>query len=111
MVSIKIPEGVKAEINGNLVKVTGSLGTNERKFNDGLMQVKIENGELVIIKTNYKKLDKKASNVIAAFTKEITNDFKGVNEYFETNMEAVFSHFPITLEVQGKNLIIKNMLG
>ncbi|ASI13416.1 50S ribosomal protein L6p [Candidatus Mancarchaeum acidiphilum] len=111
MYTIDIPEGIKVEESGNTLKITGKLGSNERQFNESLMNVKLEKNQIVIEKTNFKKLDKKASIAIKTFMSEIRNDIKGVNEYYETKMEAVFAHFPMTLEISGKKLIIKNMLG
>jgi large subunit ribosomal protein L6 len=36
---------------------------------------------------------------------------KGLDEGFEYRLKAVFSHFPMTLKVQGNQFVITNMLG
>ena len=36
---------------------------------------------------------------------------KGLDEGFEYRLKAVFSHFPMTLKVEGNKLTITNMLG
>lgn len=106
-----IPKDTKVEINGDIVKVSGKLGTNERHINDSLVNVKLDGDKLTIEPTTFKKLKGKADKSLVTTLKEIQNDVDGVNEYFEAHMEIVFSHFPITVEVNGNKLMIKNMLG
>jgi len=47
-------------------------------------------------------------NTIAA---HISNMIKGVQEKFEYELKSVFSHFPITIEAKGREVLIKNFLG
>jgi len=105
---IEIPEGIEAEIKGTTVKVTGPEGENQRKFNIGFLELKKEGNEISIGSKKATKKEKKLMNTVAA---HIKNMIKGVQEKFEYELRAVFSHFPITIEVKGHEVLIKNFLG
>ncbi|MGC8496172.1 MAG: 50S ribosomal protein L6 [Candidatus Micrarchaeia archaeon] len=111
MIEIQIPEGVKAEVNGDKVIISGSLGKNTRKFNSNLLSVGISGGKITIDSIKEKKLQKKASTAENSFAKELQNDIKGVNNLYEINMKAIFAHFPVSLEVKGNEVHINNLFG
>ncbi len=105
---IEIPEGVEAEIEGTRVKIKGPEGENIRKFNTGSLELIKEGNIISLGSKNSTKKEKKMMNTIAA---HIKNMILGVQEKFEYELKAVFSHFPITIEVKGHEVIIKNFLG
>jgi len=108
---IEIPNNVEVEIHGDLVRVKGSLGSNERRFNESLLKLSKENNTVSIDASEYKTLRKKALMAINSFAKELKNDVKGVNKHFEVQMEGISAHFPMTFETKEKIVSIKNMLG
>ncbi len=108
---IDIAEGVKAEVKGNQIAVTGSLGTNRRRFNDSLLSVTAKANGIEIEPTVNKKLSKKAGMAANSLAKELRNDMLGVTKHFEMRMTALFAHFPMTVEVKNDELMIKNMTG
>lgn len=105
---IEIPEGVSAEIEGNNVKIVGPEGGNSRKFDFSKLEIAKNGNSITIGNKKSSKKEKKMMNTIAA---HIKNMILGVQKKFEYELKAVFSHFPITLEVKGHELIIKNFLG
>ncbi|RLG12341.1 50S ribosomal protein L6 [Candidatus Pacearchaeota archaeon] len=105
---VEIPEGVEAEIKGNILEIKGKEGENKKKFN--LHNIKLEKKDNKIVIGN-KKATKKEKKMINTITAHIKNMIQGVQEKFEYKLKAVFSHFPITLEKQGDEVIIKNFLG
>ena len=109
--TIPVPSGVNVAIEGDRVSISGSLGTNKRKFNAALVEVAKEGDSITVTAIGRKKLAKRSRNVSNAARKEIENDITGVGSHFEVMMETVFSHFPITVEVKGKEVHIKNILG
>ncbi|MEM3841422.1 MAG: 50S ribosomal protein L6 [Candidatus Micrarchaeaceae archaeon] len=111
MEEVKVPNGVKVSVEGGIVKTAGALGNNSRKFNAAYIDVKVNGDSVQIIPTSSKKLARKALNIANAFASELRNDISGVQQPFKINMSIVFSHFPLTLEVSGKSVLIKNMLG
>jgi len=105
---IEIPEGIEAEIEGTTVKVTGPEGKNIRKFSINSLELKRE-GNMISIGS--KKATKKEKKLMNTVTAHIKNMVKGVQEKFEYELRAVFSHFPITVEVKDHEVLIKNFLG
>ena len=105
---IEIPEGIKVEINGNNVIVDGKEGKNERKFDFSRLDFEKKGNEIIIGDKMATKNEKKRINTIAA---HIKNMMQGVQGKFEYKLKVCFSHFPVTVEVKGKEAIIKNFLA
>lgn len=105
---IEIPEGIDVEIHGSNIKIKGSEGENSRNFNVHSLEFVKEGNKISIGNKNSTKKEKKLMNTITA---HIRNMIKGVQNKFEYELKAVFSHFPITIEVKGHEVIIKNFLG
>ena len=111
MISIPIKPEVKAEISENEIKVSGKLGENTRKFNDLLINVKIDNNNIIIDSNKIKKLEKKAKKIEQTMATQIINDMNGVSKYYEIEMQVVSAHFPITAERIEDMFFIKNIIG
>lgn len=105
---IEIPEGVEAEIDGTTLKVKGPEGENERRFNFRKLEFKKEGNEIII---GYKKASKSEKKIINSIAAHIKNMVQGVQEKFEYQLKICSSHFPITVEVKGNEVIVKNFLG
>ena len=105
---IEIPEGIEAEIDGATVKIKGPEGENIRKFKTGSLEFKKEGNTIIL---GRKKSTKKEKKIINTFVAHINNMILGVQKKFEYDLKAVFSHFPMTIEAKGHEVIIKNFLG
>jgi large subunit ribosomal protein L6 len=111
IIEVQVPEKVTVDIRGNEIETKGALGTNKRMFNDTLLNVQKKENRIVIVAVKDKVLAKKAMKAEMSFKKELENDMKGVNEYFEKKMRIVFAHFPINIEIKGDRLNINNIIG
>lgn len=105
---VEIPEGVEVSIKGNVVNVKGPEGENSREFKIGKMDLKMKDNKVIISYKKATKKEKKEMNTLAA---HIKNMIKGIQEKFEYELKVCFSHFPITVKVEGDKAIIKNFLG
>lgn len=107
---MKIPEGIAIEIAGNVIRVKGSGGVLEKKFNPLLFGVKIGgDGELVVsFKRKENRALRAAKNAVEA---HVRNMIAGVTTGYEKKLEVVFAHFPVSIEAKGKEVLIKNFLG
>lgn len=100
---LKIPPETEVVVEGNKVSVKGKKGKLERRFAAKGVRIEKKSDEIVVSCD-----DLALANSVEA---HIKNMLKGASEGFSRNMRAVYSHFPISFEVKGKNLLIKNFLG
>ena len=105
---IEIPEGVEAEIEGNSLKIKGPEGEVERRFDiDNLVFEKKENKILI----GNKKSTRREKKLMNTLTAHISNLIEGVQKKFEYKLKICYSHFPFTVEIKDREVIIKNFLG
>ena len=105
---IEIPEGVEVEIDGSLVKVKGVKGENQREFKIRNLDFEKKENKIII---GHKKSTKKEKKLMNTLASHIRNMIQGVQEKFEYQLKICFSHFPITVEIKDKEVLIKNFQG
>jgi large subunit ribosomal protein L6 len=106
---LTIPENVKIEVQNKYVKVSGPKGENEKEFKF-FFDVKIEKKDNKIIVTSPSDR-KKIKALIGTIIAHIKNMIKGVTEGYTYKMKVVYSHFPVTVKVEGKEVQVHNFLG
>ena len=105
---IEIPEGIEAEVDGNRIRIKGPEGENSRGFAIRDLKLTKEGNKIIVGSKKATKKEKKLMNTMAA---HIKNMILGTQKKFEYELKAVFSHFPITIDVNGQEVLIKNFLG
>ena len=106
--NIEIPNGVEAEVDGNILKVSGKNGENKRKFDTNKLIFEKKDNKIII---GCKKATKAEKRVINTILSHIMNMISGVQKKFEYKLKICHSHFPITVKIEEKKAIIKNFLG
>jgi|SRR3989344_3756645 len=105
---ISIPEGIEVQIAGNLVTVKKK--NFEVKKNLFYPTLTLEKKENKVILTP-KKFTKREKKIINTFRSHLLNMIKGVQEPYVYKVKICASHFPISVTVEGKKLVVKNFLG
>ena len=105
---VEIPEGVEVTVENNVVKVKGPKGELERELKYPGVQIFTEDGKVVVFKEFPRKRD---IAIARTFKAHIANMIKGVTEGFTYKLKVVYSHFPMTVKVQGDEVVIENFLG
>lgn len=105
---IKIPEGAKAELVFNEIKISGKLGEIKRTFIEPDVKKEIHNGEIILSTV---KESRKAKRIIKSYKSIIKSMLIGVTKGYEYKMKIIFTHFPTTAKVEGTKLRIDNFLG
>ena len=105
---VKIPDGVKAHLDGSHLNVTGPKGQISRNVRFPQVAVTCKGNEVTISTESKRKEITAMVGTLEAHTK---NMCKGVLSGFEYRMKVVYAHFPIQLKLQGSKLEINNFLG
>jgi len=105
---IEVPEGIKVEVGRGIVKVSNASGELSRKFDTN--QIKVEKMDSAV-RVSYiakGKTSKKYANTIAS---HIKNMIVGLTQGYIYKLQAVHSHFPMSIAVKGVVVEINNFLG
>ncbi len=105
---VPLTEGVTAEYNNGVLKVTGPKGTVEKKILARSMTVKIEDGKIILETQRATKRDKRMINTYRA---HIRNMIRGAKEGHIYKVIVASTHFPMTVNIQNNVLTIKNFVG
>ena len=111
MLEIEIPKGIEVKLEGNDLTIKGKLGSTVKRLNLKYTPLEIANGKITIKDVSNKKVLKQATLIHAALATEIKNAFNGVENGVQKRLQVVFAHFPISFEVKGKIVLIKNIFG
>ena len=106
--TVEIPEGVSASIDGDNVTITGPKGSVSREFASARHDIFQEGGAL-IVRVDVPRRKERA--LAGTWNAHLNNMVKGVTDGFTYTLKALYSHFPMTLAVQGNQLIVNNYFG
>ncbi len=106
--TIQIPEDVNVSLEGRRVTIKGKNGTLVRDFS--YVPISIETKDKALrIWAEWPR--KKEAALVGTIHSHIKNMIEGVQKGFTYKLKIVFSHFPISVKVQGKTLLIENFTG
>ena len=106
---VTIPEGVTANRSEDgVVTITGPKGSLNREFNSTSVSI-LEEGGALIVRTDMPR--RKIKALAGTWNAHLNNMVKGVTEGFTYNLKAFYSHFPMTLEVKGREFVVNNYFG
>ena len=112
MFTIEIPSGVEAHVHETShITVKGKSGGTTKYFNSKFITVKVHEGKITVESTKEKKLMRKGKLAEQAFATEMKNAVTGVDKGVTKRLQIISAHFPISLEVKGKIIFIKNIFG
>ena len=105
---IQIPEDVKVSLNGNMLHVQGPLGKVHKNFKKIPVLIKIDGNKILLKKTGERKKHQAILNTSKSIIQTLC---VGVVDGFTIKMKIVYSHFPITVKIEGKKILIENFQG
>lgn len=106
--SVGIPAEVSLTLEGKKVTVSGERGEVVRDFGHTRLDLETDGGSLRVWAVNPKKKEASLVNTVAA---HVRNMIKGVTEGFTYRLKIVFVHFPMTVRIQGRRVVIQNFIG
>lgn len=106
--TIQIPEDVETSIQGRKVTVKGPKGTLTRDFSHAPISIELQENKIRIWAEWPRK---KEAALVGTVYSHIQNMITGVKKGFRYKLKIVFSHFPISVKVQGEDILINNFTG
>ncbi|MGB1098869.1 MAG: 50S ribosomal protein L6, partial [Poseidonia sp.] len=107
--TVTIPEGVTANISEDgVVTITGPKGTLTRTFESDVVQL-FQDGAGLIVRVEMPRRKQRA--LAGTWNAHLNNMVKGVTDGFTYNLKAFYSHFPMTLAVNGNTFQVNNYFG
>mgnify|MGYP003315609337 FL=1 len=106
--SIKLPEGVSSTIDGHNVTVAKDGKSLTREFRHPRIEVRDSADGLEVFVNLPRRKEKALAGTWAA---HLNNMVRGIDSGFEYKLKAVYSHFPMTIKVQGNEMTITNLFG
>jgi large subunit ribosomal protein L6 len=103
-----IPQGVKITKNKNMLKFEGPLGKTYKNFKNIPVEIVINENKINLKAMGPRKKD---YSVLHTSHSIIRNICEGLIKGYTIKMKIVFAHFPITVKVDGKKILIDNFQG
>jgi large subunit ribosomal protein L6 len=104
---IALPEGVSAVLEKRVLQIQGPKGSVAREMEAKIITEK--NGKNIILRMQ--QATKTGKKILNTFAAHVKNMIQGVQEPFVYRLKICNVHFPMTVHVEGRNLIVKNFLG
>ncbi len=106
--TLPIPDDVEVTLEGKKVTVKGAKGTLTRDF--FYAPIKLEfNDKTIRVWAEWPR--KKEAALVGTIYSHIQNMITGVRKGFTYKLKIVFSHFPISVKVKDKEVLIENFTG
>ena len=106
--TIQVPADVEVSLEGRKITVKGPKGTLTRDFSHEPVSIEL-NGKLVRTWAEWPR--KKESALVGTVNSHIQNMITGVTKGFTYKLKIVFSHFPISVKLKEKTVLVENFTG
>jgi len=105
---VEIPEKVQLKLSGKMLQVTGPLGKTHKDFKKIPVNLEIKECKVFLKALGKRQRDYAILNTSKSIIKTLC---EGVIEGYTVKMKIIFSHFPITVKTDKKNVLIENFQG
>ena len=106
--TVEIPEDVDIKIDGRIVTVRGEKGELTRDFSHTSISIYLEE-KRITAKANWPR--KREAALVGTICSHVRNMITGVTKGFTYKLKIVFSHFPISVKVKERTVVIENFTG
>ncbi len=106
--TIQVPDDVTVSLQGKVVSVKGKQGNLTRDFSFASIFIDAD-GKNVRVSAKWPR--KKESALVGTIYSHIQNMITGVTKGYSYKLKIVYSHFPISVKIQGKSVLIENFTG
>jgi len=97
-----IPDGVDVKLTGSTLEASGPKGKGSRTFSMRGVKISMDGKEIKV------EGPMMMANTVEA---HIRNILKGCKEGYSRKLKIIYAHFPIAIEIKGREMMIKNFIG
>lgn len=105
---IEVPDGFEATVKENTVSLRYNGKEESKKFKAKAVELGLDGRTIVIRGVNKKRRTRAIMNTTARC---IRNLIIGLMHGYEAKMRIIHAHFPMNVQVSGREVIISNFLG
>ena len=105
---LEIPENVNVSFKSYMLTVEGPLGKTYKNFRKIPVDIKINDNMVLLKAQGTRNANYAIMNTVRSI---IRNLLEGVIDGYTIKMKVVFSHFPINVKIDGKQVLIENFQG
>ncbi len=105
---LEIPVGINVTMKKHMIQFQGPLGKTFKSFRKIPVNIEINDGKLTLKAQGTRKRD---YSILHTARSLIKNIFEGLLEGYTIKMKVVYAHFPITVKVKEKTVLIENFQG
>ena len=106
--TVQVPDNVDLSMTGKKINLKGAKGSLTRDFSYAPIAIESE-GKNILISAKWPR--KKEAALVGTIYSHINNMITGVTKGYSYKLKIVFSHFPISVKVQDKTVVIENFTG
>lgn len=106
--SLELPKGVTAKFESGSITVNGPLGKVNQDFSKIPVDVLISGSKVSLVTHGARRKNRSILNTAKSL---ITNAIEGVTKGYQYKLKVIYAHFPVTVKVQGKKVLVENFYG
>jgi large subunit ribosomal protein L6 len=105
---VEVPEDVEITLEVKKLTFKGAKGTLTRDFSFAPIKIKLD-GRTIRVWAEWPR--KKEAALVGTIYSHVQNMIAGVTKGFTYKLKIVFSHFPISVKVKDRAVLIENFTG
>ncbi|MGA2874804.1 MAG: 50S ribosomal protein L6 [Nitrososphaerales archaeon] len=105
---LELPKGVNAKFEAGSITVTGPLGKVTQDFSKIPIDVVISGTKVSLLTHGARRKNRSILNTGSSL---ISNAIDGVTKGYQYKLKVIYAHFPVTVKVQGKKVLVENFYG
>ncbi len=106
--TIKLPSELHATLAGDTLTLKGPKGALTRQFKSYRIKLSLEGNKIIVEGT---PKNKQTDVLVETITSHIENMAEGLVYGYKYNLKVLYSHFPMSIQVEKDAVSIKNFLG
>ena len=106
--TIPIPDKVKIILTKKMLYVEGPLGKTRKDFKRIPVVLSVDDKSVLLKSLGTRKRDYAIFNTAQSIIKSL---IEGVQKGYTFKMKIVYAHFPITIKIKDRNILVENFQG